>query len=184
MTQANFARLSGCSRAAVSQAITARRVRAGPGGRVDPHDPVNVLFLQRLAVIARAKKHKAATQKGARSASPRGSAPRGGNLIERKLEADIRLKTRQAILVQLRTAERKRELVPTKVCAKWFGNLSANLRTFLTDLPARITPGLIASVEAGKSGDVQAAMEREIHDAIDRVLSQTDRDTREYLNDR
>ena len=182
LTGAAFAKLAGCTAAAVSQAKGVHRVRTGQRGLFNPRDPVNALFIQAQALKRRA--HSKPTEKpAAQGGRPgaRGAPVRGGGLIERKMRADIRLKTRQGTLVEIRTQEKKKNLVPLLVCEKWFASLSANLRTFLTDLPGRVTPALIAKVQTGKDGEVQAELENEIHDAIERVLAATDRDTQEYL---
>lgn len=189
VSRADFARLCGTSRAAISIAIKAQRIVTGDRGRIPVENKVNREYI----VAQRAKRGidipPGKLKKGKISERKPAAKPRKGQdkeeripLILQKLRADVRLKTRQASMVQLRMRERQRKLLPMSVADRWFGALNSSLRSFFVDLPARLAPELIALVEAGRKAEVPEVLERELVDAVNRTLAQVDRDTRDYLN--
>lgn len=185
---ASFARLAHCSRAAVTKARDAARVHVDKSGHVDPSHALNREFL----AAARARQRKrGAPQKGSRVSNPRGRrsavpprrAARGEALplTIQKLEQEIRFKKRRADLSELDLAERRKQLLPRELVRKWFAIMSADMRAHLLTVPRRAVPHLVGLLESGKEEEALGYLEREISDAIMRVLKGVDDGARKHF---
>lgn len=196
LSKAAFARLCGVTPGAVSIALRAQRVFADEHGQIPVAHPTNREYI----VAQRAKrgedtpprKPSSRASSGKKRSEGHGSAvglasvgpedDQGLPLIVRRLMADIRLKTKQADVHELRAAEKRGKLIPRELVGKWFSSLNADLKIHFLELPRRVVPRLVAMIEDGKKAEAQAYLEGEITDALARVLGGCDDRAREYFD--
>ncbi len=197
LTAAAFSRLAHVSEAAVCQAIRVHRIHRDRRGRIDPKHSVNTEFLtaqklKKVSAGAKKKRSKAATRRKGDTAKTRAMATLFGAAVAaaagkdepltiQKLRQEVRMKTHGANLREIAVAEKRKQLVPRDLVRRWYAAMGGLMRTHLLDMPARTSPHVAALVQSGKASEAQAYMEKEITDALRRILEGADATAREYF---
>ena len=87
-----------------------------------------------------------------------------------KIAVELRLKTAQAKRHELKYDQDSGLLIPIESVERAAAKVGAELKIRLQDLPRRITPRILAMARSGSDDrEVQAALEREIDEAIESV---------------
>ncbi|HPS55922.1 MAG TPA: hypothetical protein PLP05_10010, partial [Sedimentisphaerales bacterium] len=102
-----------------------------------------------------------------------------GALSITKLKAEIRFKTEQSDTALQKRLERLGQLIEREQVERAMGNLGAELKLRLLELPARITPAICAMVRSGTiDNEIQKYFEAEISQAIQEIKKRTIEATR------
>jgi len=177
-SKADFSRIAGVSKAAISKARDAHRLIETAEGMIDDANPVNAGWLAmhkaglRSATVAppppKPPKASALTSPPAPEGEPlRGY---GGNLDRSAKIANIELKRRQAERHELAISEKKQELISREIVGRMFSVFDAAMKTNFHDLPRRSAARLHAIAVSGGVQALEAAIEEEITFALSRTV--------------
>lgn len=98
-----------------------------------------------------------------------------GLLSIAKLRAEVRYKTEQADSALQRRLERLGELIDRELVRKGFAKLNQEIKTRFIELPARLTPAIVAMARAGESElDIQRFIELEISRDLTAIKTATE----------
>lgn len=200
LNKSTFAKLNKVSRAAITLAVKSGALIENDHGMIDDQNQVNVLWLERRTV-KKTKKEKPAK-------TPTVEKPKKipeqkkevetlddvdidelpddemsfddmGALSITKLKAEIRFKTEQSDTALQKRLERLGQLIEREQVERAMGNLGAELKLRLLELPARITPAICAMVRSGTiDNEIQKYFEAEISQAIQEIKKRTIEATR------
>jgi hypothetical protein len=198
VSRAEFARMTGKTRAAVTNGVKRGYIIATADGNIDTDDPTNVLYLDRAA-IENAPTSDRGTQprkKRPKEAPPLPepedvSADTAADLDEIDLDhperyinsygdnLEARNKAAQVLqrIAQVRAAEQKRrkeagELIEQDLVKRWFGDLSAAMHTNLLSLPRRVVAQVVATARSQDEHAVEELLKDEIQSALQKTKNE------------
>lgn len=195
LSRRQFAKLAGVSNVAVSAAVKRGALAVGEDDRLDPEHPQNAAYLERQKGRSgrqgkggRRGESKSKRPSGVRARAPKPADERSNEpsaaqpepesayhpelvfgLQNQKDYEDIQLKRERRRLLVVQRAERLGLLVERSIVEQKLAALGAELNVRLLQLPRRISPQIVALVEAGKGGQVEQLLERELSDVIKRA---------------
>lgn len=168
------------SRGAVTNAIPRGLLVEADGGKIETEHPLAVRYLaDHKAERERDAPPPKSAPKKSRPADPPSSPtvpPAAGaldpiaivGLKDKRLAADIDLKRVMRRKHELDIATKKGQLIPRDVVRQELASFDAALKTNLRDLPRRCSAQLHAIALADGARGLEAALEREIGQAIER----------------
>jgi hypothetical protein len=162
LSQADFAKLAQVNRVQITKGLKAKKLTRGRDGMMATTERKNAAYLEKHGVDASSLKDRP-------------------EVMLKRAEADVRVKNSQADWRDIQIAERRKQLIPRLLVAKWFTQLNAGLKPTFLEMPKRLLPKVAALVRAGKDAEAQTLWETETCDALARVLNAADDATREAL---
>lgn len=175
VSKADFAKIYGVSRQAVSSAVKYGKLFETEDRMIDDQDERNIDWVKRRKdIAAEAKKARSSKKKTEKKSPEVEISPEEdedpGDLSIQKLKADIRAKVVQADLVLLKKTERMGELIERDLVDKLFSRLRAEIDSNLLDLPVRSSERIYALFKSGKKAkDIQKYLEKEIERSIKNI---------------
>jgi len=158
ITKSEFAKLMGVSAAAVTKAITEKRITTVTDGVKEKIDPA-------VAKIQWSQNTRARSPSvNASSAADASSSPGNGNNESGYWDSRTSREKAEAGIAQLKLEEMRRTLIPVAAVSAAFGNAFAALRESLMQLPSRMAAGLAAETDAQK---IQNELSAAIHAALE-----------------
>jgi hypothetical protein len=200
ISRADFARLAGVSRAAITQAAKRESIALEVDGTINAALPINAKWLsdkragkKHVDTPAQAKARKSAREMVAQSDTVAPPTPEPevekkenfDDVLTNTIEASAeKLKFTRARrinaeadtrLKDLRAAREKSLLIPRDLVRRKFSAFDAALKTNFRDMPRRIAAQVYALALANGAREVEAYLEKEISSAISRAVTEASR---------
>lgn len=165
-----FGRLCGVTKQAIAAAAKSGRLhRDSKTGRYDVQADVNLAFLEEHLAIAEAEAAEIDDDPGADENSPSFRALRLA-----KLRAEVLRIESATEKIELFNATARGDVLATGMVMAYASAFGSGCSIYLTRLPQRIAPRLVAAVQSGHPETVLQLLEEEIDDSLQRALAMGD----------